>query len=190
MEAHTYYGSIFSFTDHELYIVTSRAGERENGQIATWIMPATLVPDTPRLVAIMSPSNLTHDLIQQSGRFTVTMLAEGQEEYVPLFGLVSGRDIDKLDGIPLERTASGLPVPKGGCGWADCIIVESINAGDRIVYLADIVEQRIVTGLRPLRKSVAFSNLSPDIRTLLEAKQRQDGERDRAILRKFGREAQ
>jgi flavin reductase (DIM6/NTAB) family NADH-FMN oxidoreductase RutF len=176
---------MFSLTDHEIYIVTARHEERENGQIATWIMPATLVPDRLRIAAILSPQHYTASLIRQSGRFTVNLLAEGQHELVPLFGLVSGRDIDKFDGMELLRTRNGLPVIPGACGWAECAVVSSLDSGDRVVYLADVAEHSVDMTKIPLRKREAFARLDPDVRELLEEKQRRDGERDRALSKLF-----
>jgi flavin reductase (DIM6/NTAB) family NADH-FMN oxidoreductase RutF len=64
--ADAYPGSIFSLTDHEIYVVTARHEGRDSGQIATWIVPATLVPDRPRIAVIISPQNFTHGLIAAS----------------------------------------------------------------------------------------------------------------------------
>ncbi len=180
-----YPGSIFSLTDHDLYVLTARHEGRDNGQIATWILPATLVADHPRIVAVLSPQNFTHSLITPTGRFAISMLCEEQYDLVPRFGLHSGRDGDKFDGVDIVRTASGLPVLTGGCGWADCAIVSSIDAGDRMLYLADIIEQQVYPGRRPLRKQAAFALQPADIRAQLEEKHRRDGERDRALLRDF-----
>ncbi len=180
-----YPGSIFSLTDHDLYVVTAHHNGRDNGQIATWIMPATLVPDHPRILAVLSPQNFTHSLIAPTQRFAISMLCEEQYDLVPRFGLHSGRDGDKFDGVDIGRTASGLAVLTGGCGWADCVIVQSMDAGDRMLYLADIVEQQVYTNRRPLRKQAAFALQPADVRAQLEEKHRRDGERDRALLHHF-----
>ncbi|HOJ02786.1 MAG TPA: flavin reductase family protein [Bacteroidota bacterium] len=183
--AEAYPGSIFSLTDHELYVVSTRAEGRDYGQIATWIMPATLVPDAPRVVAVLSPMNHTHRFIAASGRFAISMLDEEQHELVPRFGLLSGRDVDKFEGVEIGRSPSGLPVLVGACGWAECVIVASLDAGDRMLYLADVVTQQVYPGRRPLRKQAAFALQPPDIRARLEEKHRLDGERDSALLRRF-----
>jgi flavin reductase (DIM6/NTAB) family NADH-FMN oxidoreductase RutF len=177
--------SIFSLSNHEIFVVTARHGDKENGQIATWIMPATLVPDKPRILAVFSPRNLTHSLIEQSGRFAMSMLSSDQHELVPLFGLFSGRDVDKFDGLPLERTSGGLPVIPGSCGWAECVILASLDTGDRIVHLAEVVERQMESGRVPLRKSDAFARMPDDIRILLEEKQKHDGELDRELMKPF-----
>jgi flavin reductase (DIM6/NTAB) family NADH-FMN oxidoreductase RutF len=180
-----YPGSILSLTNHELYIVTAAHDGKENGQIATWIMPSTLVKNRPRIVAVFSPQNLTHRLIEASGRFVLNMLADDQHGLVPLFGLVSGRDFDKFDSLALERTASGLPVIPDTCGWAECVIVAANDGGDRKVYIAEIVEQRINPHKTPLRKNDAFAKLPVDIRHLLEEKHTRDGERDSGLIHRF-----
>jgi flavin reductase (DIM6/NTAB) family NADH-FMN oxidoreductase RutF len=180
-----YPGSIFSLTDHELYVVSARDGDRENGQIATWIMPATLVPGHPRIAAVLSPQNYTHTLIAASGMFALSMLRDDQADLVPLFGLVSGRDIDKFDGLALARTPAGLPVLVDSCGWVECRIASAIDAGDRMLYLADVTAQQVFSTPTPLRKRAAFAAQSDEIRTLLEEKHRRDGARDASLLREF-----
>ena len=178
--------TLFSLTNHEVFIVTAGNQGRENGQIATWILPASLAPGSPRVVAILSPSNFTHSLIEASGRFVINLLADDQDELVPLFGLVSGREIDKFDSLDIGRTASGLPVIPGTCGWAECAIVAMIDSGDRRIYLSDVVEQAVFANKIPLRKREAFAKQSTEIVALLREKQRLDGIRDEILIRRFG----
>lgn len=179
-------GSLFSLTNHDIFIVTARHRGRENGQIATWIMPASLAPTSPRVVAVLSPENFTHKLIEASGRFTLNMLAEDQANLVPLFGLVSGTEIDKFDGLDLGRTRSGLPLIPDTCGWAECAIVAMIDSGDRRIYLADILEQEVRPNKLPLRKAEAFARQPADILALLKEKQRIDGHRDEHLIKHLG----
>lgn len=181
----TYPGSIFSLTDHEIYVVTARHEERDSGQVATWIMPATLVPERPRVAIVLSPQNFTHGLIAASGRFVLNMLAEEQHTFLPLFGLHSTRDIDKFAGMEIERTATGIAVLPGVCGWAECDIVSAMDLGDRIIYAADVVEQQVRPGTTPLRKHAAFALQPDDIRRLLEDKHRNDGLRDSNFIKRF-----
>ncbi len=178
--------SIFALTNHELWVVTARDGERRAGQLATWLLPATLVPDRPRVVALLSPENHTHGLVRASGGFALSLLAEGQEALVPHFGLRSGRELDKLAGVELDAPSpAGLPLLAGTCGWAECAILDALDGGDRIVYLAEVTAQRLHAGRRPLRKQEAFARLPADVVAALRAKAARDGERDRALQRSF-----
>jgi flavin reductase (DIM6/NTAB) family NADH-FMN oxidoreductase RutF len=184
--ADAYPGSMFSLTNHEIWVLTAHHEGRDNGQVATWIMPATLVPDRPRLVAVLSPQNFTHDLIALSGRFVLNLLAEDQADLLPHFGLASGRQVDKFAGAEPRRSPEGIPVLDGCCGWAECRIVSSLDIGDRIVYVADILAQEIRPGMTPLRKKEAFAAQPQEIRRQLEEKHRVDGERDRVFIKTFG----
>ncbi len=178
-------GSLLALSNHELYVVTARHENRESGQLATWIVPATLVPDSPRVVAVLSPQNFTHELVRSSGRFVLNLLAEGQHELVPLFGLVSGRKVDKFAGLTLERTGRGLPVLTGTCGFAECQVLDSLDSGDRVIYLAEVVEQRVHGGRHPLRKQQALSQLGREVLEAIEEKRRVDAARDRKLMRRY-----
>lgn len=180
-----YPGSIFSLTDHEIYVVTARFEGRDSGQIATWIMPATLVPDRPRVAVVISPQNYTHELLAASGRFVLNLLSEEQHALLPLFGLRSTRETDKFAGMEIGRSASGIALLPGTCGWAECRIVSAMDLGDRIIYAADVEAQEVHPGLRPLRKREAFALQSAEVRHLLEEKHRIDGARDREFITRF-----
>jgi len=120
----------------------------------------------------------------QSGRFAVSMLEQSQIGLVPLFGLKTGREIDKIASIECATTPSGIPVPVNTCGWIECSIMDSINGGDRIIYLAEGTASEFYPGREPLRKREVFDALPADIREQLIAKQTNDGIRDIGLVRK------
>lgn len=175
--------TIFSLTNHELYVVSAIHEGKANGQIATWIMPTTLVPGVIRVVASISPMNYTHEFIRQSGRFAISMLAEDQVDLTPHFGLESGRRFDKFASLEVEYTPSGIPVPAGTCGWIECKVIDSIDTGDRIVYVADGTASALSPDRQPLRKQEAFAALPEEVRRQLAEKQARDGERDASSIR-------
>jgi flavin reductase (DIM6/NTAB) family NADH-FMN oxidoreductase RutF len=173
--------SFFSLTNHELYVLTARQGDRMSGQIATWILPCTLAPSKGRLVAIISPLNYTHELMAATGRFTVQMLAHDQAHLVPRFGLQSGRDTNKFEGLDPDFTPSGLPLLRGTCGWAECVIRSAVDTGDRRVYVADIIAEHREPGKLPLRKDAAFAAQPPDILRRLAEKALVDGSKSEEL---------
>lgn len=177
--------SIFSLTNHEVYLITSKHGDRENGQIATWVIPATLAAGTPRIVAIISKRNFTYELIHQSKMFVVHMLASDQHDLLPLFGLSSGREKNKFEDMQIERTQHGSPIIVGTCGWAECMIVDEMDSGDRIIYLADVIDQKVFSGKQPLHKVEAFMKQPEEIRTQLLEKAKRDGEKDWELMKKL-----
>ena len=175
--------NIFSLTNHEIYVLTAAHQGRENGQVATWIMPATLARGYDRLVAAISRNNFTHGLLEGSGRFALSLLAQEQVELLPHFGLLSGHDQDKMTGVPLERTPGGLPVLQGAVGWVECEVMDAMDSGDRVIYLADMVNSHLRPDRAPLRKVDAFSRLPVAVRQALVRKRVDEGERDAGLIR-------
>ncbi len=178
--------NIFSLVNHEVYVLTARHGERENGQIATWIMSATLAHGHARVVAVVSRGNFTHGLLEASGRFALSMLTAEQLELLPHFGLLSGHDRDKMEGISMARTPAGLPVLAVCAGWVECAVMDSIDGGDRVVYLADVSASELFPGRPPLRKADAFARLPDDVRHALVKNRADEGVGDRELIRALG----
>jgi flavin reductase (DIM6/NTAB) family NADH-FMN oxidoreductase RutF len=177
---------MFQHTNHEVYVATARSGDSISGQIVTWTLPATLVPDATRVVVVLSPLNFTHTLIRETGRFVLHLLAEEQLEWLRIFGLSSSQDVDKFAGIPLGQTRSGLPVLPGTCGWMELRIVDRLDSGDRIIYLCDALEIGQEPLRRPLQLKDAFAHLPPEVVAAFQEKKARDGTRDRAWLKDFG----
>ncbi|HEY9828174.1 MAG TPA: flavin reductase family protein [Stenomitos sp.] len=173
--------SIFNLTNPEIYIITAAHAGLTSGQVATWVTLAALIPEHLRVIAAISPYNYTFDLIQQSQRFAVHLLAEGQEAWVPLFGLCSTRETDKFEGIAATYTATGIPLLPNTCGWAECQISHSIDLGDRTVFIADVVAQDLYPNRKPLRRIEALAALPPQVTQDLAAKRILDIERDRVL---------
>lgn len=176
---------VFELRNDEIYLVTTRYQEKDNGMIVTYLAPASLVPSRPRLVLALSPFNLTTALIRLSRRFVVHLLAENQHHLVPRFGLRSGRDYDKFRGLEIHRTREGLPTLAGTCGWVGCRVLHEIDSEDRIIYLAEVTEEQAGANRPPLRKNEAMARLSSEDRLLWNQKRSQDAERDRRLLEQF-----
>ncbi|MBI4211406.1 MAG: flavin reductase [Deltaproteobacteria bacterium] len=177
--------SLLSFCSHEIFLVTASHEGRDSGFIATWIMPATLVPDRPRIVGVFSPQNFTFNLLQQSKKFIVHLLAEDQVDLLPHFGLTSSRNLNKFEGMDVQRSAHGIPIISGTCGYMECQLVDQLDSGDRIICLADVTKEDVDATKKPLRKETAFETLSPEIVQKLIEKRIVDGQRDRQFIKRF-----
>jgi len=57
-----------------LYVVTSIAGDRKNGQIVNSIIQ--VCAEIPRIAVSINKENLTHEYIQKSGVLAVTVLEQ------------------------------------------------------------------------------------------------------------------
>lgn len=178
--------SLFALADPVVYLVSARAGDERGGLIASWVTPATLAAARPRVLVVLALETHTQRLVEASGRFALQLLEESQLDVVARFALPAPPGTGKWDGLAAAETRSGLPLVAGGCGWADCQVVDRLDTGDRCVYLADVLEQQVETGRRPLRESLALARQpEPTARALAESYAR-DVRRDDSRLGKSG----
>lgn len=175
-------GAVLGKIDHEVFVLTAADGDRRNGQIVVWVVPASIIPQFPRVVVGVGQMTYTCELIQASGKFALNMLGADQWQWVPHFGLQSGRDTDKLAEIPFERGMTGSPLLPGVVGYVECEVRSVLDARAHFFYLADVVDEKIVSDREPLRFQQLLTLLPPDdlatMRRLLE----EDRTRDLSLL--------
>lgn len=174
--------SIFNLVNPEIYVITAAYEGNASGQVATWVTLGALVPDHLRVVAVLSPRNLTFELIQKSQHFVINLLAEGQQDWLPLFGLQSSRDINKFAGIFAETTSRNIPILPHTCGWAECRTVQEVDLGDRVVVIADVLQQEVHASRKPLCRAEAMAALPLHISQALAQKRLLDIECDRVLI--------
>jgi flavin reductase (DIM6/NTAB) family NADH-FMN oxidoreductase RutF len=119
-------------------VTAAHAGVR-SGQIAVSAHGASIVPQRPRLTAALWKRNLTHDLVQSAGVFAVHLLRDDQDELVYRLGLRSGRDGDKLAGLPLRMGLEGCPVLLDCLAAYECRVLNAMDGGDMTVFLGEVV---------------------------------------------------
>ena len=78
-----------------LYIVSSKKGDKLNGQIVNTVFQVCSEP--PVIAVCINKENLTHEFIKESNVFTVSILSqESSMKFIGLFGFKSGREVDKF----------------------------------------------------------------------------------------------
>lgn len=174
--------SLFERADPAVYLVSARSGAERGGMIASWVTQATLSSAHPRVLAVLSVATRTQRLIEESRRFALQLLDESQADVVARFALPVPTGVEKWDGWEGAHTRSGLPLVAGGCGFAECEVADRLHTGDRIVYLADVVEERVEKGRRPLRESAALARQPETAAAALAESYARDVRRDDAML--------
>jgi flavin reductase (DIM6/NTAB) family NADH-FMN oxidoreductase RutF len=168
--------------DYEVFVLTAADGDRRNGQIVSWVMPATIVPQVPRLVVGVGRMTYTRELIEVSRRFALNLLGEDQWPWVSHFGFRSGRDVDKFATVPYKDGVTLSPLLPGVVGYLECQVRAVLDAGAHVFYLADVLEGKLVFEREPLRLHQLSKVLPPEevatMRRLLE----QDIPRHMALL--------
>jgi len=168
--------------DFEVFVLTAADGDRRNGQIVCWVVPATLVPQAPRLVVGVGKMTDTREVVEASRKFALNMLAEDQWPWVPHFGFRSGRDVDKFAMVPFERGMTGSPLLPGIAGYLECHVRLVLDAGPCRFYLADGMDGKLVSDRDPLRFHQLFEMLPPQHIETMTRRREQDIARDLSLL--------
>ena len=142
--------------------VTSQWRGKANAQICVAIAAASIVPSMPRLVVQIYKRNYSHELICQSKAFAVNFLRSDQLQLIKDFGLVSGRDVDKLADIAFETKASGSPILKDCWGYLDCRVINAMDGGDMTCFLAEVLDGGASSGGGPLWWRDARRRIPPE----------------------------
>jgi flavin reductase (DIM6/NTAB) family NADH-FMN oxidoreductase RutF len=169
--------------DGEIFVLTAAHGDRRNGQIVCWVLPATIVPQVPRVVVGVGRLTYTRELIEGSRRFALNLLGPDQWQWVPHFGFQSGRDVDKFATVPFERGATGSPILAGIVGYLECEVNSVLDAGAHLFYLADVLAGQLAADREALRLHQLPALLPPEDVATMKRLLEQDIIRDRALLR-------
>ena len=133
-----------------LAAVTSHWQGRDNVQMAVAIAAASIVPDRPRVTVQLYKTNLSHDMVLSNGTFALNFLRPDQLDLIGDFGLVSGRDRDKLDGVGKTTGVSGCPLLTDCFGYLDCRVINAMDGGDMTCFLAEVVDGKTLSQGEPL----------------------------------------
>ena len=140
MDATLSYELLRSFTTPVVAITAERSGKR-NGMISDAATRASIVPDVPRLMVLVHKFNFTHDMIFDTGRFAVHALHRGQFDLIERLGFESGRDRDKLDGVPHRLgQVLGCPILDDCWAWFECRVANVMDTGSSTCFLGDVVD--------------------------------------------------
>ena len=147
--------ALFSLT-YGMYIVNTAEGGRLNGQIANTVMQITSEPLC--VATCLNKANLTTELIQKSGIFSVAVL----EEDVPMtfigqFGFKSGRDIDKFANVQYELGPTGAPLIKD---WSiaafDAKVVRTLEMPSHVLFVGEVQSALWFKEAAPLMFSITY----------------------------------
>ena len=127
-----------------MYVVTSRKGEKLNGQIANTVFQITSEPAT--IAVSINKKNFTWECIRESGLFAASVLGRDTPlSFIGHFGFKSGRDIDKLSGINYKLGKTGSPVVlDNSTAYLEARIINETDAGTHTIFLGELVDGEIL----------------------------------------------
>ncbi len=122
------------------FLLTSTDGKRENVMACAWATPASDEP--PLVIVCVSRESLTAEFIKKTGEFVINIPNREMLDKIWICGRYSGRDVDKFEKAGLEKTHSRrvkAPTIEGSIGVVECILKNTIDAGECYAFLGEVV---------------------------------------------------
>ncbi len=144
-----------------VFMVGSKSGEKKNGCITNTCIQVANSPTRVGLSVIKT--NYTCDLIKEGGYFTVSILDNKVSfETLKHFGMQSGRDVNKLEGMSLPEDENGVPyLGWSACAMLSCKVVESHDLGSHVFFIAEVLDAKVLNENEPLTYDYYQSNIKP-----------------------------
>jgi flavin reductase (DIM6/NTAB) family NADH-FMN oxidoreductase RutF len=96
---------------------------------------SSLSLDPPLVLVLPGRGSTSWPGIQETGRFCVNVLAEGQQELSTRFAHSGG---DKFGGVDWSVSALGSPVLAGATAWIDCTLEAVHDGGDHLIVVGAV----------------------------------------------------
>ncbi|MCB9136542.1 MAG: flavin reductase [Anaerolineales bacterium] len=108
--------------------------------------------EPPLVLVSLEMGTRTHQLVQKSGTFGVTILAENQQEVSNCFANPKTELGDRFAGREIARLETGAPFIAGGLAFFDCRVVNVLPAGTHVLLVAEVVAAQVneIEGEEPL----------------------------------------
>lgn len=144
-----------------LFVLTAKEGEKDNGCIINTVIQVTDEPN--RIIAVVNKKNYTHDMIQRTGAFNVSVLTENSKfETYKHWGFQSGADVDKTEGIVYQRSENGIIyLTQETNAFLSAKVVTQTDLGTHTMFLADVTDGAVLSQ----DDSVTYSYYQSKIKT-------------------------
>ncbi|MCD5397346.1 flavin reductase family protein [candidate division NPL-UPA2 bacterium] len=133
-----------------LYVIGAMKGQKLNAQIANTVIQVSSVP--PGISVCLNKGNLTHEFIQDSRAFTVSVLAEDTPlGFIGRFGFRSGRKTDKLKDISYKIGRTHAPIVlDNALAYLEAKIISEADTGTHTIFLAELVAAETLREGQPM----------------------------------------
>ena len=127
-----------------MFVICSKKGPKFNGQIANTVFQITSEP--PTVGVSINKNNLTHEYIDESKVFTVSILGLSTPlPFIGRFGFRSGRDSNKLDGINFKVGKTGAPIVQDNAVvFIEARVARQMDVGTHTIFIGEIVDTDVI----------------------------------------------
>jgi flavin reductase (DIM6/NTAB) family NADH-FMN oxidoreductase RutF len=113
------------------------AGGEANGFTTCWVSQVSFDPQ--QVIVAVRKDQHTHDLVEESGVFSLNFLDTEQEDLARKFSEALQHEDGRVGGSPYTTGESGAPLFEEAFAHLECQVVGKMEAGDHTVYLGEVL---------------------------------------------------
>ncbi len=121
-------------------VTTENGGELAGLTVASF---ASLSLHPPLVIVCVERSVRSHDLIADSGRFGVSILASDQAAISNRF---ASKADDKFEGVAVRIGVLGIPLIEGAICTIECRLREALPGGDHSIFVGEVIDVQTTDG--------------------------------------------
>ena len=152
-----------------LFVLTARDGAKDNGCIINTAQQLTSAP--MRISITVNKANYTHDMIEKTGAFNISVLTEGAPfGLFNQYGFQSGRTADKLSGGE-PRTENGIAyLSEHANAVISGKVISTVDCGTHTLFIADVTEAHVLSAEPSVTYAYYFAHIKPKPQPAAEKK--------------------
>lgn len=121
-------------------VVTARHEGEQYGMTVNSLNSVSLEP--PVISLTLKRLTHTHELVEKSGEFAMTILSSRQKDLSDRFAGKLPDIHDRFEGVPTETLFMDAPLIKGGLAYFNCRVMNSIPVGENTLFIAEVIAAR------------------------------------------------
>lgn len=145
-----------------LFVLTANLDGKDNGCIINTAGQVTSEPN--RISIAVNKANYTHDIIQKTGIFNVSIISEAASfDLFKRFGFQSGRDADKFEGLEgWGRSENGVAyIATGTNAYISAKVVSSQDLGSHTLFIAEVTDMEVLSSVPSTTYAYYQENIKP-----------------------------
>ena len=149
-----------------LFVLTAREADKDNGCIINTAIQAASEPE--QLSICVNKANYTHDMIERTGEFTVSILDQSADfDLFKHFGFQSGRDTDKFDSYDkCRRGNNGIYyITEGTNAYISVRVSQKTDLGSHTMFIGEITDMEVLSENPSVTYDYYHNNIKPKPQT-------------------------
>ncbi len=123
--------------EYGVYVVTMGRGTQGNAFTASWVSQISSEP--PMVALAVHNKHQSSRLIKENKAFAVNLIGAGQEAVAKTYYGPAESGYEKLVGTSVKDSpATGTPLIPGAIGYLDCLLVDTVSAGDHTLFIGKV----------------------------------------------------